>query len=177
MAYKHIWGFGGVKLVCGAHSATLSHAIGEIRFDPIQAVYETLNHTLYPINMGWRVHIEFEAVNTGCGDTYSTHQDVMAVLNEHLLGGSELTVYPRYSTTDDNLSYACNLASSVDYQTLAPVKAAQRIRLAFDSVSLVYSLPTLTSDQVPTGLCQLGGGGNNILLLGGTDKLLVKTGA
>lgn len=176
MAYKHIWGFGGVKLATSTHSATFSNAIGEMRFEPITQTYTTLDQRLYAINLGWRVHIECELVNA-CDNDYSTHQSLIDVLNDHYFGGADLMVTPRYSTTDDSLSYICKLSSGVDYQSVAPVKAAQRIRLAFDGVSPVYALPTLTSDQETGELILLGGGSNNIHLLGGTDKLLYNTGA
>lgn len=156
MSYRHMWGFGGVTLECGGYTASFDRAIGELRFDPIQNSYTTLNQSVYNINFGWRVHIEFEAINTSCGDTYTTHRTLMNVLNAHYYGGSPLTIYPRYSTTDPNLAYVCHLSGSVDYESLAAVKAAQRIRLAFDSVDPVYALPTLTSDMVRSDLLTLG---------------------
>lgn len=145
MSYKHVWGFGGVRLIAGGLIADLPYATSEIEFEPIRTQYTTLNQTLYPINLGWRVNITIDAVNA-CSDDYTEHVTLIEVLNAHYHLGHELSVYPRYSAADNNLVYICNLTSPVNWESIAPTKAAQRVRLTFSSVDPVYQLPTLTSD-------------------------------
>ena len=176
MAYEHIWGFGGVMLTSGGYTATFTHALGSMAFEQINRVYTTLKQEQHIIFLGYRVKIGFDAWNTGDTD-YTEMLNLIDVLNSGTYGGQDIIVYPNYSTTDLNLYYNMRLTSGVDFQSIAAVKAGQKITLSFESYEPVYTLPSLASDQTTGELIQLGGGANNILLLGGTDKLLYNTGA
>ena len=57
-----------------------------------------------------------------------------------------MTVYPAWSATENNLSFVMSITSDVGWASAAPVKAAQTVKMAFESVDLVANIPTLTSD-------------------------------
>jgi hypothetical protein len=149
MAMKHLWGFGGVRLTCPDLSltCTLTNTPGTLEFEPINVSYTDLNHQQHIINMGYRVKADFEAVNALDGE-YSNYVTLIDILNASATQSRDIYIYPHFHATDDNLSYLVKCVSPINFESIAPTKAGQRIKLDFESVYPVPSIPTLTSDPV-----------------------------
>lgn len=145
MSVKYIWGFGGCRLVSGSTTCDLPHAITTLSFEPINRVYTTLNFEQHVINMGFRMRASIEAVNA-CDTDFAEFQNLVTILNNQFYGGQDITLYPRWSTSDNSLSYNVRCTSGVNFESLAATQAAQRIKLEFESYNAVTQLPTLTSD-------------------------------
>lgn len=145
MSVKHLWGFGGVKLTCGGYTATFTNATGTMRFQPEEIVNTTLNGKIVKSFLGYRVLASMEAHNI-CATDYVQFQNLVDVLNAHFYGGTDIVVYPYYSTTDDNLSYNMQCTSEINPEQIARVKAGQKISLSFQSTERTEWLPSLTSD-------------------------------
>jgi hypothetical protein len=171
MSVKHLWGFGGVKLTCGGYTAEFTNATGTMRFQPEEIVNTTLNGKIVKSFLGYRVLASMEAHNI-CATDYVQFQNLVDVLNAHFYGGTDIVVYPYYSTTDDNLSYNMQCTSDINPEQIARVKAGQKISLSFQSTERVEWLPILTSD--PIYRYWLTQAGANIVTQSG-DKIIFKT--
>lgn len=153
MSLKYMWGFGGVRLTSPDYSpdsnydCTLPYATGSLAFEPVTQVYTTLNQEQHVIHLGYRVKIHVTAVNS-CTTDYTEFAKLINVLNAGTYEGRDIYLYPRYSSTEDNLYYNVRLTSGVNFESVAMTKTAQRIELDFESFDVVTTLPTLTSDPV-----------------------------
>ena len=145
MSVKHLWGFGGVKLTCGGYTAEFINATGTMRFQPEEIVNTTLNGKIVKSFLGYRVLASMEAHNI-CATDYVQFQNLVDVLNSHFYGGTDIVVYPYYSSTDDNLYYNMQCTSDINPEQIARVKAGQKISLSFQSTERTEWLPRLTSD-------------------------------
>lgn len=157
MSLKYIWGFGGVRLRVPAlqpleaytsssqYDCVLPYAIADMAFEPINVVYTTLDQEQHVINMGYRGKFSVSATNT-CVNDFTEFVKLIDILNAGSQLGYDITLYPRWDTTGNNLSYNVRCTSSVNFESVAPTKTAQNIELKFETLGAVPTLPTLTSD-------------------------------
>jgi hypothetical protein len=145
MSVKHIWGFGGVRLICGSTTCDLPYATGTLAFEPRIVSNETLAGEMITQFVGYRVRIGVTAQNS-CATDYTEFLKLISILNDNIRDEVPLLVYPLFTSGDNNLVYQVRVTSGIEFAQIARVKAGQTIELAFESVSLINTLPSLTSD-------------------------------
>lgn len=142
---NHLFGFGGVRLVCSSVDCILTNATGTLAFEPINLINTTINYNKDYKFIGYRAIINIDAYNT-CANDDAQFLKLVAIFNAYN-SGQPLTVYPYYDSTRDNLGYICQSNSTFYPEQIARTQVGQKISLSFESVDLVTSIPSLTSSQ------------------------------
>ena len=142
----HLFGFGGVRLVCAGVDCVLPNATGTLAFEPINLINTTINYAQDYKFIGYRVRISLEAYNTCTANDYVEWAKLVAIFNA-MNSDQPLTVYPYYTAGDDNLSYVVRSNSTFYPEQIARTQAGQKISLEFESIDLVTWLPSLSSSQ------------------------------
>ncbi len=148
--YRHIFGFGGCKILAGGHEALFNYARCEIRYQPERDTQITLNRDTFDRNFGWRVVITMDAVNSTC-DNWKTHGKLIDALNAYFTYGHTLTVYPQWTDNEGAEGFICRLVSDYDPKSLSGAKVAQSLKLQFETIGLVQSISDFMSDMVQEG--------------------------
>ncbi len=166
----HLFGFGGVRLVCAGTDCVLTNATGTLAFEPVNLINTTINYSQDYKFIGYRARITLDVYNT-CANDIDEFIKLVAIFNA-ANSGQTLTVYPYYDSTKDNLGYVVRSNSTFYPEQIARTQVGQKISLAFESVDVVTSLPSLTSSQ--TTRYWLTQDDKNITTQAG-DKLLLTT--
>lgn len=142
---KSIWGFGGVRITDGVNDVTFDYAKGDIEFSPIYEEIINDDDDIITRLRGYRPYIKLKWLNNYGATGYTSYQTLFSILTLLVDPTTQntVTIYPRYNSSYNNLSYTCVLDSNVAPQDLAGCETGQSLSLNFKCINKVYNIPTL----------------------------------
>jgi len=149
MSNFNIQGFGGIRFAYGDYTATFSYSFGQVSYEPEFDRITNANRKIYSRFAGFRPTVECRLISAE-DDMYIQVQNLINIINSSLAANAGITIYPEYSSTNNNNLTLTGMLYNSDFKLEDIVKreGIQGLSLEFIADELIDSIPLFANSGI-----------------------------